>query len=188
MVRNPIYSIYYHIKREKVANPDNAELGHRSCLATLLEKWLKQWINYQIVDNSCQFILCSSINRLNLIWTLKRWDSTSSGASETHLQHCLWASLITSQFKSLTKQYFYIETYCFRNFCVLGTSYQMSSDDIHWADHTENQQHTCDGGHYDEFCVIPHRAIPVAIFWKTHTVQRQSVPGMHHNWTAEVGW
>lgn len=60
----------------------------------------------------------------------------------------------------------------------------MSSEDTHRADHTENQQHTSEDGDCDEFCGLQIYNILVALIWKTHTIQCQSVPGLHHNWTA----
>lgn len=41
----------------------------------------------------------------------------------------------------------------------------MSSEDIHRAKHTEDQQHTRENGHDDELCV---NRFLVAFIWKNH--------------------
>lgn len=41
----------------------------------------------------------------------------------------------------------------------------MSSEDIHRAEHTEDQQHTRENGHDDELCV---NRFLVAFTWKNH--------------------
>lgn len=41
----------------------------------------------------------------------------------------------------------------------------MSSEDIHRAEHTEDQQHTRENGHDDELCV---NRFLVAFIWKNH--------------------
>lgn len=73
-------------------------------------------------------------------------DSTSSGALKTKQQNCLSHSNI------LTLQHV--------------VSYPMSSEDIHWADHTENQQHPREDGDHNDPWVIHKDLLPVALIWK----------------------
>lgn len=63
----------------------------------------------------------------------------------------------------------------------------MSSEDIHRAEHTEDQQHTRENGHDDELWV---NRFLVAFIWKNHkdkkinTLKKMMSPcgGLHHNW------
>lgn len=76
-----------------------------------------------------------------------------------------------------TQQHFIHATCCFLT-PDCHTSYPMSSEDKHWAEHTEDQQNSGEAGH-NELCVVPPHELLEAFNWKTHISHSQ--PG---HWNA----
>lgn len=58
-------------------------------------------------------------------------------------------------------------------------SYPISSEDIHWANHTENQQHTSENRDYNELCEIWISELFVAMIWNKKAAIR--------NWSKHDG-
>lgn len=52
------------------------------------------------------------------------------------------------------------------------SSYPISSEDMHWANHTENQQHNNESEDDVELCAIWISEVLVAMIWKKQTVWR----------------